>query len=126
MPFELGIFFGAKRFGNTLQKNKNALVLEKTKYRYQQYISDLSGIDSKSHNNQPNIVIDKVRDWLKTASRRSTLPGSALIKREYKIFRRHLPEIIVGVGLNPKAITFNEYCEIVETSIIQQLNNASV
>ena len=126
MPFELGIFFGAKRFGNTLQKNKNALVLEKTKYRYQQYISDLSGIDSKSHNNQPNIVIDKVRDCLKTASRRSTLPGSALIKREYKIFRRHLPEIIVGVGLNPKAITFNEYCEIVETSIIQQLNNASV
>src|SRR5438876_5958145 len=43
MPFELGIFFGAKRFGIKEQKNKNALVFERTKYTYQQYISDLNG-----------------------------------------------------------------------------------
>ena len=28
MPFELGMFFGAKRFGNKIQKNKTALIFD--------------------------------------------------------------------------------------------------
>src|SRR6266700_8285702 len=35
MPFELGIFFGAKNLGDKLQKSKNALVFEQKKYTYQ-------------------------------------------------------------------------------------------
>lgn len=47
MPFELGIFFGAKRFGDGHQKLKTALIFDKDRYRYQQFISDLNGIDIK-------------------------------------------------------------------------------
>ncbi len=32
MPFELGIFFGAKKFGDVRQRHKTALVLEYQKY----------------------------------------------------------------------------------------------
>ena len=64
MPFELGIFFGAKKFGGLKQKRKTALVLEHTRYLYQQYISDLNGIDIKDHNNDPEKVIKIIRDWL--------------------------------------------------------------
>ncbi len=46
-PFELGIFFGAKRFGYKDQKSKNALIFEKTKFTYQNYMSDLKVMWSK-------------------------------------------------------------------------------
>jgi len=85
MPFELGIFFGAKQFGNKQQQNKNALIFEKTKYTYQQYISDLNGIDTKAHANNPQIVIRNIRDWLVSASKRSTIPGYNIILKEYNI-----------------------------------------
>ena len=42
MPFELGIFFGAKFFGDNEHQKKAAIILEKTKHSYQQYISDLN------------------------------------------------------------------------------------
>jgi hypothetical protein len=57
MPFELGIFLGAKRFGLKKQKNKNCLIFEKTKYTYQRYISDISGQDIYPHNNNTRNVI---------------------------------------------------------------------
>src|ERR1700677_270767 len=45
MPFELAMFFGLKSHPDEHHK-KVAFVLEKQKYLYQQYISDLSGIDT--------------------------------------------------------------------------------
>ena len=62
MPFELGIFFGAKRFGNKIQRIKNAIVLEKERYSYQKYISDISGVDIKAHNNNNAIIIRHIRN----------------------------------------------------------------
>jgi hypothetical protein len=44
MPFELGLFYGARRFGNKNQKNKIALILERVKYSYQQFLSDINGV----------------------------------------------------------------------------------
>lgn len=46
MPFELGVFFGAKHFGDAAQNRKNALILERDKYVYQQFVSGLNGIDT--------------------------------------------------------------------------------
>ena len=47
MPFELGLFLGAKKFGDKVQKRKNILILDKEKYRYQKFISDIAGQDIK-------------------------------------------------------------------------------
>lgn len=35
MPFELGLFLGARRFGTAVQQDKRCLVLEAQRYRYQ-------------------------------------------------------------------------------------------
>ncbi len=43
MPLELGIFLGAKRFGSQKQKQKNGLILDREKYRYQSFCSDIAG-----------------------------------------------------------------------------------
>lgn len=57
MPLELGIFLGAKRFGATQQRRKSCLVLDKEKYRYQKFISDIAGQDIQSHDGNTNSVI---------------------------------------------------------------------
>ena len=117
MPFELGIFVGAKRFGDIVQKNKNALIFEKTKYLYQEYISDINGIDTKAHNNDPEIAIRNIRDWLKTASRRASIPGPAVIIKEYNKFQKNLPGILKPLGFKIDEIPFNDYCTIVEEAL---------
>ena len=43
MPFELGLFLGARRFGTRPQRDKQCLVLEAERYRYQKYLSDIAG-----------------------------------------------------------------------------------
>src|SRR4051794_5309929 len=43
MPFELGLFLGAKRFGRAKQKFKTCLILDVEPYRYQKFISDIAG-----------------------------------------------------------------------------------
>jgi hypothetical protein len=117
MPFELGIFFGAKKLGSPNQKNKNALVFEKTKFSYQQYISDLNGIDTKAHNNDPDTILVQIRNWLATASRRKTIPGYKIILQDYKEFTTKLPGIIQLAGLDMDDIPFNDYCQVVEEAI---------
>jgi hypothetical protein len=49
MPLELGMFLGLKRGGNDLQKQKQCLVLDRDRYRYQRFISDISGHDIRAH-----------------------------------------------------------------------------
>ncbi len=64
MPFELGIFFSAKHFGEGAHKRKQCIILDKTKYRYQKYISDISGVDVTAHKNSAKTAIVSVRNWL--------------------------------------------------------------
>lgn len=121
MPFELGLFFGAKRFGGNEQKTKIALVFEKDKYSYLQCISDLNGIDTKAHNNDPAIAIKKVRDWLSTASKMTTLPGHRTIENEYIQFQGKLAKITRKTGLEPDDMPFSDFCKIVENWMHEHL-----
>ena len=117
MPFELGIFFGAKRFGNKEQKSKNALIFDKEKYRYQSFISDLGGVDIKAHNNDPFEAIINVRDWLTLASRRQNTPGPDHLKKQYRTFKTGLPRRARKLGMDENNIPFNDYCVIVEEAL---------
>lgn len=121
MPYELGLFFGAKYYGTGLQKLKQTLVFEKDKFSYQHFISDLNGIDTKAHGNNPHAVIVKVRDWLKTNSKRTIIPGSALISEEYKEFLRKLPVIVERMNLDVRNLPMVDYTIIVEEFIADKL-----
>jgi hypothetical protein len=69
MPLELGIFLGAKRYGDARQRRKSCLVLERDPYRYQVFCSDIGGQDIWPHGNKVEDVIAGVRDWLRTGGR---------------------------------------------------------
>ncbi len=68
MPLELGVFIGAKKFGENYHRQKDIMILDKEAYRYQVFISDLAGQDIQAHNNDPAEAINKIRDWLNNAS----------------------------------------------------------
>jgi hypothetical protein len=114
MPFELGIFYGAQRFGNNAQNTKNALVLDSVPYRYQQFISDLNGIDIKIHQNDELLLIQKIRNWLYTASGKTVIPGHKIIAAGYLDLKSKLPLLLKKSGLYSSHLTFNDYCAIVE------------
>jgi hypothetical protein len=114
MPLELGIFFGCKRFGSPVQKNKISLILDRDPYRYQKFISDLAGHDIRAHGSDPLAAIVAVRDWLVTQTGRPA-PGGRKIAERYDRFCRDLPVSCENAGLETGSLTFADL-----TSLISQ------
>lgn len=107
MPLELGVFLGAIYFGDSKQKNKNALILDREQYRYQSFISDIAGHDIKSHNLSPDLLIKAVRNWLHTACNgEAKLPGAAEIVKRFAKFKSDLPEMCRLVKKDIDELTF--------------------
>jgi len=117
MPFELGISYVAKKFGNKSNKSKVALVFEREKYSYQKFISDINGSDLKAHKNDYKTVIIHVRNWLSTVSKRTTISGYKTIIKDYEDFiKKKFDQLCTETGLNHNQITFNNFCLLVEES----------
>ena len=43
MPLELGFFLGATRYGSSKDREKRCLILDRERYRYRNFCSDISG-----------------------------------------------------------------------------------
>gem|GEM_PF-1889337 len=91
MPLELGLFLGAKEFGAKKQRQKCCLVLDSELYRYQKFISDISGQDISVHNGKFDSAIGRVRDWLSNSMVDVMMPTETAIVERYKEFRASLP-----------------------------------
>ncbi len=63
MPFELGLDYGSRKFNKKLA-DKEFLILETKPYDYMKAISDINGLDIKSHNDEPEEIIECVWAWL--------------------------------------------------------------
>ena len=113
MPLELGIFLGAKKFGVKEQKRKKCLILDTERYRYQQFISDIAGQDIQAHDNNSREVIMHVRNWLRTASRRETIPSGGIIWERYQDFMEKLPQTAREARLIVEELIFNDYTLLV-------------
>ena len=109
MPFELGVFLGAKKFGVKEQKRKKCLILDREPYRYQQFISDIAGQDIQAHNNEPEQIVKVVRNWLRTASNRKMIPDGGIIWQRYQDFMGDLPEMAQISQLDANDLIFNDY-----------------
>jgi hypothetical protein len=108
MPFELGLFLGARRFGTKPQRDKQCLVLEAERYRYQKYLSDIAGQDIRQHANDPAKAVGAVRDWLAALRPKSAkpLPGATAIMRHYSEFQANLPAMLRAADLEPAELGF--------------------
>jgi len=113
MPLELGMFLGAKRFGEHEQKNKVCLILDKTPYRYHSFISDIAGQDIQAHKNEDSEAIKVVRNWLRSTSARTKIPGGSEILRRYHLFKLELSRLCGGLKLSVDEMIFNDYTNLV-------------
>lgn len=114
MPLELGICIGAIEFGNKQQKSNKYLIIESERFRFKQFISDLSGQDIKEHKNEIESAIKIIRNWLAKKTTES-LPSPSNIFKEYQKFQADLPSLCVESSWIPEELTFYEYSTLVTT-----------
>ena len=91
MPLELGLFLGAKRYGNKHQRMKTCKILDSERFRFQKSCSDISGQDISAHNGDPNKAIKAVRDWLSSSRPSVLIPSGSKIAERYQQFQDELP-----------------------------------
>ena len=113
MPFELGLFLGARRFGGGIQARKVCLVLDREPYRYQAFLSDIAGQDIRCHDGQPASAIKMFRAWLSALPQARMLPGGAEIIRRYELFQAELPRMLRAIKLRREEMTFQDYGNLV-------------
>jgi hypothetical protein len=98
-------------FGLGAVRRKRFLILDAVPYRYQQFISDISGQDIHCHEGSPDRAIDIVRNWLRNGSGRR-VPGPVAIKRQFAQFVEWLPENCEKNGFDRNDLLFVEYVEM--------------
>lgn len=103
MPFELGLDFGCRWFGESRFSDKRILILEKDRYRYQAALSDISGSDIKAHNDDPEEIVAAVRDWLNSEAG-SKLPGPSTLWDRFNEFMAADYDRLLAAGFKPKDI----------------------
>ena len=115
MPFELGLFLGAKNFGGRRQRQKRTLVLAERRERWAATISDLAGVDPVFHANDPVKAVQAVRDFLARTPDGRSVPGEESITDDFKRFEEDLPRLakaarqtLVEARRYPNFVTFVE------------------
>lgn len=120
MPFELGLFLAAKFFGREEQDRKVSLIFEREPHTYERFISDIKGQDIEAHENDPKVMVSKIRNWLATNTSGRAIPGGAAIWKDYQKFLRWLPVTCRSAKLVQKDLTFNDYLQLVYQWIEQE------
>lgn len=100
MPLELGLFLGCKRFSTGRNKDKICIIFDSVKYRYQKFISDISGQDIKTHNDDPKNIIKGLRKIFKTNHQELTIPGEKRIIEQFEKYLQNKPEILEKLELD--------------------------
>lgn len=113
MPFELGLFLGCQAFGQKKQREKCCLVTDSQRYRYQKFISDIAGNDIRAHNNSPQTAVRAVRNWLRTASGRQSIPGPITMWNRFLRFQKDVPAISKELRLDVRELIFVDYTNVI-------------
>lgn len=98
MPFECGVFYGARRLGDAAQRRKRFLLLDKEPFQYQKTMSDAAGLDPRAHENDPEKLIACVRDFLADGLDPKPI-GPSKISELYAQFQAALPAITAKANL---------------------------
>ncbi len=112
MPLELGIFIGCTHFGAKIHKEKRYIIIESEQFRFKQFISDLSGQDILSHDDDPLKAIKAIRNWLSNKTSEA-IPSASILIAEYNDFLSVLPELCAENQWVVEELTFGEYSALV-------------
>jgi hypothetical protein len=120
MPLELGLFFGAKKFGSIEQRKKKCMIFDRDANRYDLFISDISGQDIHTHGGNVDSPIGQIAAWLGDEFHDNRIPGGDYIVNEYKVFRNQLPDLCIALRKTPSELTFKGRRKIAEEWILRR------
>src|SRR5215213_7633140 len=92
IPFELGIDYGCRRTSSGYLRKKRFLVLGANLHDYKKALSDLGGVDAKSHGNDPMKVVIALRNWFVDTVHLKNVPSGTTIWEEFIEFRSDFHE----------------------------------
>lgn len=91
MPFELGLDMGRRRAPDPETNDKKFLIFENKPYELKRCLSDLNGVDVEFHREDYQLVIKKLRNFLRVEAERE-LPGATALEDEYATFQGWMTE----------------------------------
>jgi hypothetical protein len=111
MPLELGVDLGCKRYGTPYHQEKVLLVLDIERFRYRDFISDISGQDIEAHGGEEGEAIAAVRNWLRLEvdPKLVITPGSKVILERYRRFQTTLPSICAKLTWDIDDLPFSDF-----------------
>lgn len=101
MPFELGLDMGRRRAPDPETSDKKFLIFEKEPYELKRCLSDLNGVDVAFHREDYQLIIKKLRDFLRVEAN-CKLPGPTALEDEYAIFQGWMTEKKIHEGHTEK------------------------
>lgn len=128
MPFELGLFLGAKKYGTGRHATKNCLILEENKFDYQKYLSDIAGQDSCHHERNPVMAIEQVRNWVlpfNYAANKAT-PSHQILIDFYNEFNNDLPSMCAQARFDQNTLQYIDYLNLVKGWITAKSSTAVI
>ena len=72
-------------------------------------MSDIAGQDIQTHNNNPEEIVTVIRNWLRTTSKRQSIPSGSIIFERYQQFIRDLPAVANNRQLKVDDLIFSDY-----------------
>lgn len=97
MPFELGLDMGRRRAPDPETNDKRFIIFEKEPYELKRCLSDLAGVDVEYHRNNFQLVIRKLRDFIRVEAG-VNLPGPSALEGEYYTFLGWMTEKKIAEG----------------------------
>jgi len=88
IPFELGIDYGCRRAAAGYLRKKRFLVLGAKPHDYKRALSDLGGIDAKSHANDPEKAVIALRNWFVETVHLKRAPSGSTLWEGFNYFHR--------------------------------------
>jgi hypothetical protein len=119
MPLELGLYLGARKFGGVKHSRKKALILDRERYRYQAFISDIAGQDVHSHDRDVGALIETVASWLRREANDPNVPGGRAMSAEFDRFKNDLESIALLKQLQRSELTFTDLTKIATEWIVR-------
>lgn len=115
MPIELGIALGHGRYAKRRPRPR-LLILDRERYRYQVFASDLAGLDIAEHGSQPERAIACVRHFLSADVR--DLPTEDRIAGLYRSFEALLPDMAAESRQSVAQLNFLDRVRLVDRYLL--------
>ena len=97
MPFELGLDMGRRRAPDPETNDKRFMIFELKPYELKRCLSDINGVDVEFHREDYQLVLEKVRHFLRVEAG-CTLPGATALENQYFDFQGWMVEKKIAEG----------------------------